>query len=216
MRIIDITRMLEPQTACWPGDTPFQLRWTARIDQGSSVNLSALEGSPHVGTHADSPLHVRQGAPATDALELDAFVGPARVMAVAAEGDGLIRPAALSRVNLSDPPRLLLRTGSDPDPRRWPDHFAALAPETAELLVQSGVVLVGLDTPSVDPADSKDLPSHHRLLDGGIRWLENLDLSAAEPGIYWLAALPLRIRGADASPVRAVLLSDAPFKNYGG
>jgi len=206
-RILDISRMLEPETACWPGDTPFGLEWTARIENGSSVNLSALHGSPHVGTHTDAPLHVRAGGAGVEALELIPFLGPARVVDVRADAEGLIRPSELAGLDLGNPPRILLRTGTDPDPRRWPGRFAALAPETARLLAERKVLLVGLDTPSVDPADSKTLPAHQALLDGGLCWLENLDLARAEPGLYELVALPLRIRGADASPVRAVLLA---------
>ena len=210
-RVIEISRVLGPESACWPGDVPFHLEWTARIAGGSSVNLSVFSGSPHVGTHADAPLHVRDGSPGIDELEASPFLGPVRVLDVPAGPDGLIHPQALAGVDLHDPPRLCLRTGTDPDPRRWPGRFASLSPETARLLVEEKVMLVGLDTPSVDPADSKDLPSHHCLLDGGVCWLENLDLSAAPPGIYWLIALPLRIRGADAGPVRAVLLEGPPF-----
>jgi arylformamidase len=210
-RILDISRTLGPDTACWPGDTPLRLEWTARIAAGSSVNLSALSGSPHIGTHTDAPLHVRDGAPGADELELTPYLGPARVVEVQPRPGGLILPEDLAGVDLRDPPRLLLKTGTDPDPRRWPGRFAALAPATARLLVQERVLLAGLDTPSVDPADSKDLPVHQILLDGGLRWLENLDLHGVQPGVYGLIALPLRIRGADASPVRAVLVEGDAF-----
>lgn len=206
-RIIDISRTLEPETAPWPGDTPFAMEWTARIADGSSINLSAVHGSPHVGTHADAPLHVREGAAGIDRVPLEPYIGPVRVVAVSPGDDGLIHPESIEGIDLTNPPRLLLRTGTDPDSRSWPGHFAALAPDTARRLGQAKVLLVGLDTPSVDPADSKELPAHHALLDGGVHWLENLDLSGAEPGLYWLVALPLKIRGADAAPVRAVLIA---------
>jgi arylformamidase len=208
MEIIEISRLLDVATVAWPGDAPFELHWTERISDGASVNLSALRLSPHLGTHADAPVHVREGAAGIEACDLSAYLGPARVMTARPGSDGRIPPEALAGIDLRDPPRLLLRTGTHPDSHRWPENFASLAPETAALLVQAGVVLVGLDTPGVDPADSTDLPAHRILADGGLRWLENLDLSAAAPGVYWLVALPLRIRGGDASPVRAVLVRD--------
>jgi arylformamidase len=207
-RILDISRTLEPGASPWPGDTPFRLDWTARIGEGSSVNLSTQSGSPHVGTHADAYAHVRDGALGIDEIPLAPFIGPARVVAVSPSEDGMILPEIFAGMDLSDPPRLLLKTGTHPDTGRWPDIFASLAPETARLLARSGALLVGLDTPSVDPADSTDLLAHNILLEGGLCWLENLDLSAVPPGVYWLIAPPLKIRGADGSPVRALLLAE--------
>ncbi len=205
MDIIDISRPISPETAVWPGDTPFSLAWVLRRDRGDSVNLAALTISPHTGTHADAPLHVCDGASAIDRVDLAAYVGPARVVAVAPGPDALVHPAALGGLTLADPPRLLLKTGTVPDAERFPRRFAALAPETADMLVAGGVRLVGLDTPSLDPPESKTLPAHNRLVRGAVLWLENLDLSAVEPGEYELIALPLRLVGGCASPVRAVL-----------
>lgn len=208
MRILDISRPLGPRTAAWPGDQPFRLEWTARKSEGSSVNLTAFSGSPHVGTHTDAPLHIQEGAPSIDTVDLAPYIGPARVVRALVSPAGLVLPESVPpRPQGDEPARLLLRTDTDPDPFRWPERFAALAPETAWVLAQQAYRLVGIDTPSVDPVDSKDLPAHHALLEGGLRWLENLDLGRIEPGDYELIALPLRILGADASPVRAVLLS---------
>jgi arylformamidase len=205
-RILDISRTLEPATAVWPGDQPFGISWTARIAEGSSVNLTCLRGSPHVGTHTDAPLHVRDGAPGVGELDLAPYLGPCRVLEATADPGGLIQPSGLAGLEPGHPPRLLLKTGTDPDPRRWPERFAALAVETARFLGRSGVILVGLDTPSLDPPDSKSLPAHHALIDAGLRWLENLDLTRVAPGDYELVALPLKIAGGEASPVRAILI----------
>ena len=207
-RIIDISRPVSSATAPWPGDTPVTIDWTMRIENGDIVNLGCLRGSPHVGTHTDAPIHVRRAAAAMDEIPLAAYIGPARVLAVRADEGGLIRPDAFEGIDLADPPRILLKTGTNPDPERFPERFAALSAGAARALVDGGAVLVGLDTPSVDAADSKDLAAHNTLLDGGVRWLENLDLSGAPEGRYRLVALPLRLVGADASPVRAVLLPE--------
>jgi arylformamidase len=148
---------------------------------------------------------VKEGAASVETADLSAYLGPARVLEVAARADGLIGPECLERVDILSAPRLLFRTGTDPDPNRWPGTFAAFAPETCRLAAERGAVLMGIDTPSVDPADSTTLEAHHALLAGGLHWLENLDLSGVTPGLYELSALPLRIVGACASPVRAVL-----------
>jgi arylformamidase len=128
-------------------------------------------------------------------------------VAVAPNRDWLVPVSALDGVAIAEAPRVLFKTGTDPDPFRWPERFAALSPDVARALAGAGARLVGIDTPSVDDAKSETLPVHAILLDGGVSWLENLDLSGVEPGVYDLVALPLRIVGACASPVRAVLLA---------
>jgi arylformamidase len=124
---------------------------------------------------------------------------------VAVPPEPLILPEHLGGIDLGDPPRLLLKTGSVADRARFPEVFSALSPELARALGAAGALLVGLDTPSVDPFDSKDLAAHHALVAGGVVNLEGLVLDDVPPGLYELIALPLRLEGLDASPVRAVL-----------
>ena len=102
-------------------------------------------------------------------------------------------------------PRILFRTGTFPDHRRWNNDFASLSPELVDDLYHHGVRLIGIDTPSVDPFDSKALEAHHAFARNDMAILEGLVLAGIEEGEYELIALPLRIKGADASPVRAVL-----------
>ena len=206
MRIHDISRALSAQTAPWPGDQPFALHWSLRMSDGESVNLTWYESSPHVGTHTDAPLHVKDGGASVESADLSAYLGPARVIDAPPRADGRIGPESLEGIDVASAPRLLFKTGTDPDPAQWPGTFAALARETCAIAAERGAVLVGIDTPSVDPADSTTLEAHHALLAGGLHWLENLDLSGVEPGVYELCALPLKIVGACASPVRAVLI----------
>ncbi|MCA9756742.1 MAG: cyclase family protein [Candidatus Eisenbacteria bacterium] len=206
MKIHDISRPLSPATAPWPGDQHFELEWALRIEANQVVNLSSFRMSPHVGTHTDAPLHVVSGGGASESLALEAYFGPARVLDVAVGSDLLIHPHCLDGVDIAAAPRILFRTGTDPDPTRFPETFAAFAPSTCRELAERGAVLVGIDTPSVDPADSKTLAAHHALLAGELHWIENLDLSRVGPGVYELAAFPLAIVGACASPVRAVLI----------
>jgi len=187
----------------WPGDTPFSCGWSARIAEGSSVNLTAITASPHVGTHADAPLHVKDGAPGADSLPLDAFIGPALVIDVGGA------PRDLGQELLPRVPhgttRLLLRTGVTIAAGTFPADWPALSAEIAALLAGRGLRLLGVDAPSVDRRESKTLAVHHALFDAGAQLLENLDLRDVADGEYELIAAPVRWAGVDAAPVRALL-----------
>jgi arylformamidase len=205
-RIYDLSPRIAPGFPVWPGDTAFASRLTWRLDEGASVNLSALTTTPHLGSHADAPFHTEPAGATIADLPLAPFLGPCRVVEVPPAP--LIEPRHLGDVDPADPPRLLLKTGSVPPLAAggpFPERFSALSPALAALLAARGVLLVGLDTPSVDPFDSKTLDAHHALAAGGVAILEGLDLSAVPPGLYELIALPLKLAGLDASPVRAVL-----------
>ena len=206
MRVVwDISPVISPDTPTFPGDTPYSQRWVSRIGDASPVNVSAMAMSPHVGAHADAPLHYGADAAAIAAVDLYPFLGRCRVIHAIDRGP-LVTPAHLSHAGNDLPARVLMRTCATA-PTRWTADFAALAPESIAWLAQRGVRLVGIDTPSVDPADSKTLDSHQQLLAYDMRVLENLVLDEIEPGDYELIALPLKLATADASPVRAVLRS---------
>lgn len=198
--------MLRKDVAVWPGDQSFAWTQTAQIGVGSAVNLGAFAMSVHAGTHADAPFHVSNQGHTAEHLPLSSFVGLARVVAVPAEA-AAITPEHAEDALSSGTSRLLFKTRASRTPSsRWSDDFPPLLPETVEMLGEAGVVLVGTDAPSVDPADSTALLAHHALARRGIVNLENLNLREAAPGDYLLVALPLRIEGADAAPVRAALL----------
>jgi arylformamidase len=205
LQIIDISQPLRRGIPVWPGDQRFEPNWSARIDEGSSVNVGALTLSLHTGTHADAPLHVKNAAKSIDEMALQAYIGPAVV--VEALGTGAIGEEVLDGISLRETPRLLLKTRSVPPPATWSSEFAHLSVELAERLAAHGALLVGLDTPSVDPVDSKDLRAHHALFNAGVANLENLRLDHVDPGRYFLAAAPLLVEGMDGGPVRAVLIA---------
>ncbi len=201
----DISPPISPETPAFPGDTVYAQRWTAEIGPGCPVNVSAITMSPHLGAHADAPLHYGRAASAIGHVDLDPFLGPCRVVHAIDRG-ALITPGHLADAAVNLPPRVLVRTCVRA-PTQWSSDFAAFAPETIAWLAGLGVRLVGIDTPSVDPADSKTLDSHQQLLAHDMRVLENLVLDDVAPGDYELIALPLKLVGADASPVRAILRS---------
>ena len=202
-RLWDISPPLGPDTPPFPGDQPYEQRWTARIGPGCPVNLSALTLSPHLGAHADAPLHYADGAAAIGAVALEPYLGRCRVIHAIGCGP-LVRPAHLQHAIDRLPPRVLVRT-CEHAPTSWSEDFSAYAPETIAWLGRLGVMLVGIDSQSVDPAASKTLDAHHLLLKHGLRVLENLVLDEVPEGDYELIALPLKLTQACASPVRAVL-----------
>ncbi|WP_077034351.1 arylformamidase [Pelomonas sp. KK5] len=202
-RLWDISPTVSPVSPIFPGDEPFSLRWTAQLGPDCPVNLSAITMSPHVGAHGDAPLHYANGAASAAEVDLHPYLGPCRVIHAIGCGP-LIRIEHLMHAANELPERVLVRCMEKAD-ETWNPHFTAYAPETVEWLAAQGVKLIGLDTPSVDPADSKTLDSHQRLLRLDLRVLENLVLDEVPEGDYELIALPLKLAGACASPVRAVL-----------
>jgi arylformamidase len=206
MKVVwDISPPISADTPPFPGDTVYAQRWVAEIGPGCPVNVSAITLSPHLGAHADAPLHYARDASAIGQVELEPFLGRCRVIHAIDRGP-LIKPEHLHHAADHLPPRVLVRTCVTA-PTVWSAAFSAFAPETISWLAGLGVRLVGIDAQSVDPADSKTLDSHQQLLAHDMRVLENLVLNDVEPGDYELIALPLKLIGADASPVRAVLRS---------
>lgn len=205
-RIYDISEPLEPATAVFPGDTQFSRRDVMRMADGMSCNVSTIEMSLHCGSHADAPRHYREAAAHAGEYPLEVYWGPCVLLEVGRVGrPPLVDPASLDTAQLAGAQRVLLRTDPQHDHTRFDPEFCALGPDAARALADAGVRLVGIDSQSMDHPTSKDLPSHNILLDAGICLLENLDLSAVPAGSYELCALPLRIPGADAAPVRAAL-----------
>jgi arylformamidase len=202
-RLWDISPPVSTTSPLFPGDEPYAQRWTATIGPGCPVNLSAITMSPHIGAHADAPLHYGPDEATIGTLALEPYLGPCRVVH-ALDAGALVEPEHLAHSAAELPPRVLVRTCRRA-PTAWSTDFASFAPQTIDWLADRGVRLVGIDSQSVDPADSKELPSHHRLLARGLRVLENLVLDDVEAGDYELIALPLKLVEADASPVRAVL-----------
>ncbi|MCX2864626.1 arylformamidase [Paucibacter sp. PLA-PC-4] len=202
-RLWDISPVVASDSPIFPGDEPYALRWTARLSPQCPVNLSAITMSPHVGAHADAPLHYADGVASAAEVDLDAYLGPCRVIHAIGCGP-LIRIAHLQHAATDLPPRVLVRC-CEKAGTTWNPDFTAYDPETVEWLAAQGVRLIGLDTPSVDPASSKSLDSHQQLLRLDLRVLENLVLDEVAEGDYELIALPLKLAGACASPVRAVL-----------
>jgi arylformamidase len=202
-RIYDISRQLASTTAGWPGDVPYAFRFHSRIREGASVNVGSFESSVHTATHCDAPFHFDDNGPTIDRVSLTAFLGPARVVDVRDCPTDWGR--RLRDLNLQETPRILFHTGGWPDSKYFPNQIPVMEASLPDLLGRLGVVLLGVDLPSVDALDSKTLDNHHALGRHGIAILEGLWLTDVPEGCYELIAPPLKMIGADGSPLRALL-----------
>ena len=204
--LYDITPAVTASLAVWPGDTPPTREVLADLKRGDTITLSTLHATVHLGAHADAPSHYGADAAAIDARSLDPYLGPCRVVRIAAARGTRIPPSAIPGDFRGE--RVLIATGTYPDPTSFNEDFAALEPATVDLLHDRGARLVGIDTPSVDLFASKDLAAHRRFLAHDMAILEGIVLSGVPEGEYELIALPLKLTGFDASPVRAILRKD--------
>jgi arylformamidase len=202
-RLWDLSPPVHAGAPVFPGDTPFRQNWNARIGPGCPVNVSTLTLSPHTGAHADAPLHYDDHGLAIGKVDLAPYLGRCRVIHALGVAP-LVEWTHIAHALDQLPPRVLVRTYAR-QPQAWDAGLAAFAPLTVERLADLGVVLVGIDTASNDPAESKDLPSHQMIRRRNLRVLENLLLDDVPEGDYELIALPLNLTSACASPVRAVL-----------
>jgi arylformamidase len=212
--LVDISPPLSPATAVFPGDTPLSRRVLMDTGKGDHITLSTLTSTVHVGSHADAESHYKPGGSTIDQHPLELYLGPCVVAPVRAQRGKRFGPDAIDEKWLDaidgltgngQPGRLLLQTGTGGRPEAFPHDLAAPSPELIDALVAREVRLLGVDTPSVDLADAKDLVGHAACARGGVSILEGLVLDGVEPGVWELIALPLKLVGFDASPVRAVL-----------
>lgn len=208
MEYIDITVGIRNEMLVWPGDEPAKIGWESRISDGAISNVSSIQIGAHVGTHIDMPLHFIDGAANLDSLDLSVLIGRATVIEVP-EGNRSIDAAFLASLQLEDVTRVLFKT---PNSRLWYDFFhpfnpdyVALEPDAAQWLVEHGCKLTGIDYFSIAPYNDSVAP-HEILLSNNVVILETLDLRKAEPGMYQLICLPLKLESREAAPCRAILL----------
>lgn len=207
MRIHDISVPLRPDMPTYLGEPGPNLEFRSLLSKGDQYTLSTLSLGSHTGTHVDAPRHFLDGAPAVDAIPLDALAGPAHVAEFG--GDTHITAADLDAMDIpADCQRLLLKT---PNGRFWDDpdfhtDFVALAPDAARTLAERGIRLVGIDYMSIEGFDVERYEVHETLLASGVVILEGVDLRRVSPGGYFLVCAPLNVVGAEGAPARAFLI----------
>ncbi|MDE5415111.1 arylformamidase [Alkalihalobacterium chitinilyticum] len=202
-RWIDISQPLTSSIAHWPEDTPFSYDVSYTKEQTGSVNIGKITTSVHIGTHIDAPFHFKNDGAKVGELDINVYIGPCRIIDVS--NASKIDADTLSQYDLEGVTRLLLKTSVPNNPSAFPNEIPYITKSGAEYMQQKGIILLGVDVPSVDPLDSKELEGHHALHEHGIHILENVMLDQIEPGDYELIALPLAIIESDGSPVRAVI-----------
>ncbi|AMO86001.1 Kynurenine formamidase [Solibacillus isronensis B3W22] len=199
---IDITQPMKNGMPNWPGDTPFSFEVGYTKQQTGSVNIGRMTTSLHTGTHADAPFHFNSEAETIEQLDVNVYIGDCVI--VDCIGQEMVTAQSLEPVDFRSAKRVLLKTIEQPS-AAFPQTIPVIHPNVAPFLKERGVILLGIDNPSVDPLDSKEVLAHHKLYEHGIHILEGLDLGHVQQGLYELIALPLKIAGADGAPVRAVV-----------
>lgn len=206
----DITQMLDDDIAHWPEDTPFSYARTVTKAESGSVNIGKIEMSTHIGTHIDAPFHFDDRGATVDALDINRYIGAATVIAV--DGGRTITLEDIEPYRIEGT-TLLIRTKDRTERTVFPESIPVLEKRVVEHIASHGIRLFGIDVTSVDDIDSKTLDIHHLLYERDIMILENAVLDDIEPGYYDFVALPLKLRGADGSPVRAALRRKGGFDN---
>lgn len=203
MDYYDISPLISEKIAVFPGDKNFQRIVSLDIHKGH-LELSSIASTLHLGAHVDAPIHYHADGESISERSLNYYLGPCQVIEVP-KSTMLINTEVIKNIPILAE-RILFKTLSFPDPNHWSENFTALMPETIHFLAKKKVILVGIDTPSIDPAESKTLDSHKAIFQHNMAILEGIVLNEVPEGLYHLIALPLKIKDADASPVRAILL----------
>jgi arylformamidase len=205
-KIYDITPLVSPRIGVFPGDTPFTRDVLLDMEKGHNIGLSSIKTTVHLGAHADAPNHYAAGSEGIAGRDLTRYLGRALVLEANIQSGERIQQKHLKTDQVCE--RMLVRTNTFPNPDQWNSDFASYSPELIEDWAAKGVKTIGIDTPSIDPETSKDLPSHKMVAKHDLSILEGLVLTGVPEGLYTLIALPLKIEDADASPVRAILIAD--------
>ncbi len=205
MTIIDISPVLSKETAVFPGDHSFERKIEIDFSQGSPFSLSSIHTSAHIGAHTDAPTHYHPEGSGMSERSLHYYYGECQVIEVFCKPEERITPSHIQGLEILAP-RVLFKTNSFPNPEVWKDDFNSLSAELISYLASREVILVGIDTPSIDPSRDKTLESHKEVYKHNMAILEGIVLDRVQGGLYCLSALPLKIKDGDASPVRAVLI----------
>jgi arylformamidase len=206
MPIYDVTLPLGPATPLYPGDPPFIMEMYRHIAAGDSSNGSRLAMGSHNGTHIDAPLHFIAGGLSVDRIPPEALVGPC-VLVDCGNADS-ITADVMRRMDLAGRERILFRTKNSAwISKRFQEPFIGFSADGAKYLADLGPMLIGIDSPSLDPRGTPGHPAHMAILGSGkikgaIEWL---NLAGLEAGEYELFCGPLKVVGAEGAPCRVFL-----------
>ena len=208
MKIYDITFPISEKTPVFEGDPEVRIKLFSSFEAGDAANVSQICLSAHTATHVDAPNHFIDGAKRVADLSLETLIGRCRVV----ELDKSVQAIEPKHIkDLENVERVLFKTRNSDF---WNDFeqgfrrdFTYIEPETARILVEKGVKLVGIDYLSVEKFDCERAETHIILLEKEVIILEGLDFREVPAGDYELICLPLKIAGGagDGAPARAVL-----------
>jgi len=204
-KIFDISPRISAQTPVFPGDVSFSRNESMSFDKKDHLRLSSINSTLHIGSHADAPNHYHRDGIGIDERNLRHYLGSVQVIDLSEIKPSLIEKSHFENCEITEI-RVLFKTKSFAHDKKWSDHFSSISTEVIDYLASKSVITVGIDTPSVDSADSKQLLAHSKIYENDMAILEGIDLDVVAAGIYDLVALPLKIKDGDASPVRAILL----------
>jgi arylformamidase len=204
-KIHDITPLVSEDIAIFPGDQKFVRTLILDFDKKDNLTLSSIQTSVHVGAHTDAPIHYHASGVGMSERALEIYFGDCQVIHVDLSRGSRIFSKDISHCPISSK-RILFRTHSFPNPDEWNNDFVALSAELVNFLAAAGVVLVGIDTPSIDLADDNILEAHQAVFENDMAILEGVVLVNVPEAHYFLSALPLKLKDCDASPVRAILI----------
>jgi arylformamidase len=205
MKYYDISPIIKPSFAVFPGDVAFKLSKNLEIKEGSSCNISSMTTTLHIGSHADAPCHYNNKGKDISLQNIAYYFGNCQVLDMSYIQSNIIHPSDLENIEIKSE-RILIKTNSWNSNSHWKNRFKTISPYSIDFFSRKKVIMVGIDTPSVDSTTSKSLKTHKTIFQNNLSILECLSLKFIKAGMYSIIAFPLKILDGDASPVRAILL----------
>lgn len=207
--LYDISVSLGGESIDYPGDTPYERTQVQNLEDGDDCNLSGINMSAHAGTHLDAPYHFFKNGKTIDEFPVEKFILSARVVPI--QNREAIEPSELQNVDILPGEAVLFKTRNSTEGRIengvFQENFVSLSAKGADWCVHNGIGLVGIDYISIERFGSKNFTIHRKILGNDIPILEGINLKNVPEGKYALYCFPLKIRGGDGAPVRAVLMA---------
>jgi arylformamidase len=204
MKIYDVSVPISPEMPVYPGDPGIVVERKESITKGDPCNLTLLSMGTHTGTHIDAPYHFVESGIKVDQIPINLLTGRTYVVELTA---ARIDAEVLKEIDLGEHVRVIFKTRNSYlwSGNRFVEDYVHVTPEAAEILVESGIKLVGIDWLSIEQFGSKTFQTHHTLLGNGVVIIEGLNLAEVEAGDYELICLPLKIKDGDGAPARVIL-----------
>ncbi len=211
MKIHDVTFTVEQGMTVWPGDDPVQLYRQQKIEDGANANVSFLGLSVHTGTHIDAPFHFLKAGYGVEQIPLDLLVGAAQVIQIPEDAKVIDAKTLEKTIFKPGIKKVLFKTAVSlqriPLTQGFKTDFVAVAADAAQMLVDKGITVIGIDYLSIAPYKNSR-PTHEILLNANTLIIEGLNLADVDEGLYTMYCLPLKLKGSDGAPARVILIQE--------